>query len=72
MKTIYKYIYFEVIEEKPKTKVWGCFTIAGHSRLGEVKWYGPWRQYTFSPIPDTDFSMDCLDDIKHFLGQLKR
>jgi len=71
MKTIYKYVYFEVIEEKPKTKVWGCFTNAGHSKLGEVKYY-IWRQYCFFPTPDTVFSTGCLDDIKHFIGQLNK
>lgn len=29
-------------------------------RLGEIYWFGRWRQYAFFPSPDTVWSRDCL------------
>lgn len=71
MKTQYKYIYFEVLEEKPKTKVWGCFNNTSHAILGHVKWFGPWRQYVFLISTISMYSKRCMDDISHFIDQLK-
>ena len=70
MKTGYEYIYFEIIEEKPKTKVWGCYNNNSTTRIGEVKWYAGWRQYCFFPYEDSVFSKGCLDDIGEFIQQL--
>ena len=70
MKTIYKFIHFEVLEEKPKTKVWGCFNNSTSSLLGHVKWYAPWRQYCYFPATIAMYSAGCLDDINDFIGLL--
>lgn len=37
--------------------------------LGEIKWYGAWRQYCFFPL-NALFNSTCLDDIKKFLDKL--
>lgn len=34
--------------------------------LGIVKWFAPWRQYSFYPNGDTVFEKDCLRDIAVF------
>ena len=39
--------------------------------LGEILWYASWRQYVFCPSEETVFSVDCMADIIHFIGQLK-
>ena len=70
MKTRYKYIYFLQIEQKPKTSVWHCRARSNDCLLGTVKWYGPWRQYSFFPQPDTVFNIACHDDINNFIRQL--
>lgn len=70
MITDYKYIYFVKIEDKPKTSVWWCRSKKNGGILGEVKWYGPWRQYCFFPEPDTVFNVTCHDDINNFIRQL--
>lgn len=70
MKTKYKYIYFVKFKYLPKTSAWECYNIKNGSLLGEVKWYGPWRQYSFFPIAHTIFNKSCLEDINHFIGQL--
>lgn len=31
--------------------------------LGEIKWYGPWRQYAFYPLENTIWNKQCMKDI---------
>lgn len=71
MITEYKYIYFMLIDQKPKTSVWACCSHSDKIRLGIVKWHGPWRQYCFWPESGTIFNSSCLADIQDFMGQLK-
>jgi hypothetical protein len=34
------------------------------SILGEIRWYGAWRQYTFRPDPETIWNTKCLEDVQ--------
>jgi len=70
MKTKYKYISFEKIEDKPKTSVWVCFSKNNYP-LGKIKWYQTWRQYCFLPNDLIVLSRGYLDDISDFIKQLK-
>jgi hypothetical protein len=38
--------------------------------LGEIKWYGPFRQYSFFPEPNMVFEKTCLKDITDFIVNL--
>ena len=38
--------------------------------LGCVKWYGPFRKYTFYPEGGTVFDDKCLNDISYFIKNL--
>ena len=71
---MYKYIHFVVIEEKPKTKVWSCRNNNSGTELGQVKWYGPWRQYcyfpTFNPPQFTVYNVSCFEDIIDFIRKV--
>lgn len=40
--------------------------------IGVVKWYGPWRKYTFQPYSSTVFEQDCLRDIADFCEKVTR
>lgn len=51
-----------------KTDKWSVLTNDG-GLMGEVEWYGPWRQYTFNPFPGTTFNTTCLMDLTMFLGE---
>lgn len=46
-----------------KTDVWDVLSARSGERLGFIRWYGPWRQYTFWPAPDTTWNPDCLREI---------
>ena len=81
MKTLYKFIYFEktIIRRKNEDEtilwedhpVWNCRNRRSGDVLGQIFWHRPWRQYTIHPTPDAVFNSTCLDDISHFLEQLK-
>jgi hypothetical protein len=53
-----------------KTKIFLVRNKEHGSYIGEVKWYGPWRQYSFFPSPNCVFERQCLMDIAHFINQL--
>lgn len=72
LKTDYKYIYFLKIYDMPKTSVWHCRARSNDCLLGTVKWYCPWRQYSFFPKADTVFNVSCNEDINDFIGQLSQ
>lgn len=69
--------YIVVTEELPlgrtqnsrKTGIFNVSSTSG-SRLGEIRWYSPWRQYTFWPLPDTIFSAGCMQDIAAHIERL--
>lgn len=70
MKTIYKYIYFEIARENPKTTVWFCRNNRSNGVLGVVKWDSGWRQYCFFTESGCKFSGSCHVDIADFLEQV--
>ena len=70
MKTHFQHIHFVVIEEKPKTDVWGCLNSKTRERLGVVRWYSPRRQYCFLPHQERVFDQDCLEEITLFIRGL--
>lgn len=74
MQTKYKHIEFKQI---PLVKfhghpVWECVNIKHGDALGTVSFYDTWNQYVFSASDNTMiFSVSCMQDIIHFIGQLK-
>ena len=58
-----KYLEFNTLEQKPKTKVIEIVSKRGGERLGIIKWYPRWRQYAFFPEANTIFNIECLNDI---------
>lgn len=64
---------FDVIGQKPKTKVYGVYSTHDKSILGKIYWYGSWREYVFEPLTRsaTIWSEDCLKELYEFLKKLK-
>jgi len=57
-----------------KTEVWSVVSqktgdVDGDV-LGQVKWFGRWRQYAFFPEGQTIYSKGCLDDIAKFVADI--
>jgi hypothetical protein len=73
MKTILETKYLNFVEfQLPSKKTKNINVVSKNSRLaiGEIKWYGPWRQYTFFPEPDTIWNVDCLNSINEVIRML--
>lgn len=51
----------------PKTKTFLIRNKDNDFVLGIIKWYGPFRQYSFFPEPNTVFEKTCLGDITKFI-----
>lgn len=46
-----------------KTKIYEVRSITTDVVLGEIKWFGRWRQFCFYPRENTIFNRDCLQKI---------
>lgn len=44
----------------------------GDLLIGSIRWYGPFRCYSFLPLEGTVYEVDCLGDIIDTLNQLNR
>jgi hypothetical protein len=42
------------------------------SAIGEVKWFGRWRKYSFYPASDCVFEQTCLREIAEFIEDRTR
>lgn len=62
-----QYLYFVEVADSGKTKTWDVLSVSGGYRLGQVKWFGRWRQYTFHPDTETVWNTTCLKDVTAFI-----
>ena len=73
MKLKYTHIHFvkadtELLKEEP---YWRCKNNRSDATLGIVELYRQWNKYVFEPTANCAFDTSCLQDIIHFMGQLK-
>jgi len=64
-----KWLQINIIEHKPKTKVFGIYSKKGEF-LGLVQWRNGWRQYVLEPIRNTIWATSCLEDVTRFIKEL--
>ena len=66
-------VVYQLNRPKLKTEVWAVHTSSNDFyRLGEIKWFSAWRQYTFQPEPLSIFNSGCLDELTKFVSQLNK
>lgn len=71
MQIKYKFIHFEKVEDGVKTRpFYQCKNNKSGDNLGFVEYDRRWKLHTFNPSPHTVFSVSCMQDIIHFIGQL--
>jgi len=66
-----KYMEFDKIGDTGKTEIWNVISKSSEFILGQIKWYGPWRQYCFYPSPHCVFNNGCMSDIQAFIKVLQ-
>lgn len=66
-----KYMRFQLVERKQKTKVIAVQSKTQPIRLGVIKWWNAWRCYVFLPDKDTLFNAECLNDIRSYIKELE-
>lgn len=49
-----------------KTKIWAVMNDS-NEELGDIRWYGPWRQYCYFQKPEIIMSEGCLREIVDFI-----
>ena len=65
-----QYLEFDLVGDTGKTTIWNILSKSSGFILGKVKWYGPWRQYSFFPTAETIFNKECMKDISSCIGIL--
>lgn len=66
-----EYIRFEKIVATPPRKTNIFQVISNHSGdlLGEIKWFGRWRQFCFFPEPGTVWNTGCMASVQAFIAE---
>jgi hypothetical protein len=73
----YKYLEFLKVATLPRTNVYDVFPKSCESKygrdfkLGQIRWYGRWRQYAFFPCSGTAWNKGCLAEVRRFLEEIK-
>jgi len=54
-----------------KTPIVEIRSKSSRALLGQIKWYGAWRQFCFWPEPKTIFNVGCMNDIEAHIAELR-
>lgn len=68
-----KYLDFREVDNAPKkTRRVLIVSKIGSIPLGEIKFHGAWRQYTFLPENETIFDIKCLNEITEKINEMNQ
>ncbi|HET7110228.1 MAG TPA: hypothetical protein VFI41_05110 [Gemmatimonadales bacterium] len=65
-------VFFDRTPAGRKTQIVNVVSKLHGDVLGEIRWYGRWRQYAFYPRADTIWNPQCLDEVTEFVRELMR
>lgn len=65
-----KWIEFQECISYGKTKVFDVVSKESSFVIGQIKWYSPFRKYSFFPKDGTVYEQTCLNDIADKLKEL--
>ncbi len=73
----YSYLDFlEGASATGKTKIVTVLSKNHGDTLGQIRWFGRWRQYAFFPANDTVFNPGCMqdicDEIERLMGERRK
>lgn len=66
-----QYLSFVEAPTKGKTKVIAIVNRHHEEIIGEIRWFGRWRQYCFFPRGETVWNTTCMDDVNSVIKQLR-
>jgi len=70
----FKYYNIKEVGESDsgKTRLFNIHNNRTGMKLGQIRWYGAWRQYCFFPFKfeETVWSEGCLRDVNSFIRRL--
>lgn len=74
MKLKYYYIIIELLPllKGRVTQIYNVINRKWGDKIGQIKWYGAWRQYCFFPRKNTIWSKSCMKDIMEVLDALEK
>lgn len=69
-KITYKSDYFYITEEILPNRKTPIYNIINNNNLkiGQIRWYGPWRKFCFYPDSDTIWDNKCLQDVLNIIN----
>lgn len=69
-----KYLIFAKLNRLPnkKTENIAIVSVSSGYLLGNIRWFGHWRQYSFFPLPKTIWNTGCLEDINDVIKTLNK
>lgn len=65
-----KWILVRKIGHTERTGIFSVETRDGQDRLGTVRWWAPWRKYSFFPDAGTLYEPMCLRDLANYVERL--
>lgn len=63
-------LFLDCTPEGRRTKIVSVRSQSSGYQLAEIRWHGPWRQYTLRPEPNTIWNVECLADIRAVIDKL--
>lgn len=67
-----RWIEFEVVGHRPRTLIVDVRNKRSGAKLGQIRWYAPWRCYAIMAEADTIWNPDCLQTVIEAMGMLER
>jgi hypothetical protein len=62
--------YFSISQKylaNRKTPIYEIYSKLSNTLIGEIKWYGAWRQFCFFPVENTVWDTKCLTSLTNYI-----
>jgi hypothetical protein len=56
--------------ESGKTAIVDIYSVASGDKLGQIRWFGRWRQYCFYPENLTIWNTGCMESVVGYIDLL--
>lgn len=67
-----EYLRFDDLFSTGKTRIVAVVSAKHGFQLGQIRWYGRWRQYVLFPDEATVFNPECLREIAEYIRSMMK